>query len=190
MTVSDRASDLGVLIASCAAGDQDAFARTYDLASTRVYGVVLRVLRDEALTAEVTQEVFLEIWQKASFFRPAGSAWGWVLAIAHRRAVDCVRSVEAARRRDERYAKEPVGPALGPEDTMVAAEAGLAVRQCLETLSAVQRHAIELAYWEGLTQRQIAEKMSAPLGTVKSRVRDGLREMAACLRGLIGADNV
>ncbi|GAB3756136.1 sigma-70 family RNA polymerase sigma factor [Yimella radicis] len=190
MTVSDRATDLGVLIASCAAGDQDAFARTYDLASTRVYGMVLRVLRDEALTEEVTQEVFLEIWQKASSFRGGGTAWGWVLAIAHRRAVDRVRSVEAARRRDERYANEPVGAAVGPEDTVVAAETGLAVRQCLETLSAVQRHAIELAYWAGLTQHQIAEKLGAPLGTVKSRVRDGLRELAACLRGVHGGDNV
>lgn len=169
-------------IVRCAHGDETAFADLYDASCARVYGLVVRVLRDQAMAEEVTQEIFLEIWRKAATFDASGNGWGWLLAIAHRRAVDAVRSTQAARTRDATYAEQNQQSVVpGPEGAVMIDHDRAVVRACLETLTPVQRPAIELAYWRGLTHAQIAEELGAALGTVKSRIRDGLHKLAACV---------
>ncbi|CAM3105414.1 MULTISPECIES: ECF RNA polymerase sigma factor SigK [Dermacoccus] len=179
---STAAASLAASLARCGTGDQTAFAEVYDQSSARVHGLVLRVVRDPSMAEECTQEVFLEIWRKANTFRVDGSPWGWMLAIAHRRAVDTVRSVQASRTRENSYAKQSYEPpSPGPEEAAMHAQERADVRDCLETLSPAQRPSIELAYWDGLTHHEVATRLDAPLGTVKSRIRDGLRRLADCL---------
>lgn len=168
--------DLGDALRRCAKGDQDAFARVYDLVSPKVYGLILRVLRDPAQSEEVAQECFLEIWRNASRYDPArGSASAWIMTIAHRRAVDRVRASEADTRRDRDYgvATQPVHH----DETSETAEARIEarrVRAALETLTPTQREAIELAYLGGYTHSEVAVMLDLPLGTAKTRIRDGL----------------
>lgn len=159
-----------------ARGDRGAFAALYDLLGPQVYGVVRRVLRDPAQSEEVAQDVLVEVWRTATRFdRTRGSARGWVLTMAHRRAVDRVRSEQASRDREERVARQDTER---PFDG-VAAEVEhrfetQAVREALDQLTAVQREAIELAYYGGNTYREVAVLLDTPLGTVKTRMRDGL----------------
>lgn len=175
-SVPSPRADLGDALRLCAKGDQDAFAQVYDLISPKVYGLVLRVLRDPAQSEEVVQECFLEIWRNASRFDPArGSASAWIMTIAHRRAVDRVRASEADTRRDRDYgaATQPVHH----DETAETAEARIEarrVRAALETLTPTQREAIELAYLGGYTHSEVAVMLDLPLGTAKTRIRDGL----------------
>ena len=168
---------LAALLHAVAGGDQDAFAQLYDAISPLVYGIVLRVVRDPSQSEEVAQEVLVEVWRTAPRFDPdRGSVRGWVATIAHRRAVDLVRSAQASRDRTERYGR--TAAAVTPFDS-VADEVEIASEQeavvaALDTLTATQRQSIELAYYEGLTYREVAERLDAPLGTVKTRMRDGL----------------
>ena len=169
-------ADLGDALRRCAKGDEDAFAQVYDLISPKVYGLILRVLRDPAQSEEVVQECFLEIWRNAARFDPArGSASAWIMTIAHRRAVDRVRASEADSRRDRDYgaATQPVHH----DETAETAEARIEarrVRAALETLTPTQREAIELAYLGGYTHSEVAVMLDLPLGTAKTRIRDGL----------------
>lgn len=162
------------------AGNDDAFARLYDETSARVYGVVLRVIRDPAQAEEVTQEVYLEIWQQANRYDSArGSAIAWAMTIAHRRAVDRVRSVEASRRRDlahceQNHRSEPYDETSEAAEWLAAAQM---VRDALANLPVKQRRVIELAYFGGYTQREIALLLEIPLGTAKTRLRDGLIQL-------------
>lgn len=169
-------ADLGDALKRCARGDQEAFAQVYDLTSAKVYGLVVRVLRDPAQSEEVVQECFLEIWRNASRYDPErGSASAWILTIAHRRAVDRVRASQADTRRDQEY-----GAATQPihhDDTAETAEARLEarrVRAALDTLTPTQREAIQLAYLGGYTHSEVAVMLDLPLGTAKTRIRDGL----------------
>ena len=160
-------------------GDDEAFARLYDQLAPRIYGLVLRILGDAHQSEEVTQEVLLQVWQNANRFDPRrGSALSWVLTMAHRRAVDRVRASEAWRRRDHSHA------ALDREHptdlTARAAHASIdadGVRAGLATLSLVQRRSIELAYFGGLTHKEVARLLEIPLGTAKTRIRDGLIQL-------------
>lgn len=189
MASSDR-TGLAESIVRCADGDEGAFAVVFDTASARVHGLVLRVLRDSAMAEEVTQEVFLEIWRKSPTFDATASGWGWVLAIAHRRAVDAVRSSQASRNREAIYVQENDNDTVpGPEGAVILDADRQAVRTCLDTLTATQRPAIELAYWQGLTHAQVADHLGAALGTVKSRIRDGLRKLATCLEPMMRGDD-
>ena len=169
------------LLALVARGDQDAFEALYDKLSGPAYGLVRKVLRDPAQSEEVTQEVMLEVWRAASRFDPArGSATTWALTIAHRRAVDRVRSETAAADREQRSA--PVPAAV--DDVAETVEASMdaeQVRRCLEGLSDIQREAITLAYYGGYTYPQVATKLEVALGTVKTRIRDGLMRLGNCL---------
>ena len=178
----DAAQVADLLLAS-AHGDQTAFASLYDATSARVHGLVLRVVRDDAQAQEVTQEAYLQIWRSADRFDPAaGGAWGWLLAIAHRKAVDRVRSSQAQRVRDAEYHGRQAEPAIDlSTEALEAQDERAAVRRCLELLTRLQRQAVDLAYWEALTHQQVAERLGAPLGTVKSRIRDGLRALSGCL---------
>ena len=170
------APDLVALLKRSARGDQAAFATLYDATSARVHGLVLRVVRDRAQSEEVTQEVFLEVWRQASRFDPArGSALAWLMTIAHRKAVDRVRSAEAATRRDESYEHRNHAPAQDvTADTAHASLEAHRVRSAVKQLTDVQREAIELAYFGGYTHTEVAALLDLPVGTAKTRIRDGL----------------
>ncbi|MGW5240971.1 ECF RNA polymerase sigma factor SigK [Monashia sp. NPDC004114] len=171
-----RAPELERLLRRSAQGDEPAFGRLYDLVAARVYGLVRRVVRDPAQSEEVTQDVFLEIWRhSARFDATKGSALSWMLTIAHRKSVDRVRSAEAARERDESYgaANQDVGHDSTAELAVERLDAQR-VRQALDTLTDTQRGALELAYLSGYTHTEVAAILDLPLGTAKTRIRDGL----------------
>ncbi|MEO3937190.1 ECF RNA polymerase sigma factor SigK [Dermatophilaceae bacterium Soc4.6] len=164
------------LLRAASLGDEQAFARLYDAMSSRLYGLVVRVVRDPSQSEEVTQEAFLEIWKTASRFdETRGSALGWMMTIAHRKAVDRVRSAEASSRRDTTYHDNTTEVEF--DSTAEAAHASLdaeRVRRALDSLTAAQRGALELAYFGGYTHSEVAAMLGLPLGTAKTRIRDGL----------------
>jgi len=175
--------DLQELLGLVARGDQDAFSRVYDTVSGPVLGLVRAVLRDPAQSEEVTQEVLIEIWRSAARFQPSrGSAMTWILTLAHRRAVDRVRSAQAATDRERRAALLEQTPAYDEVTEQVEARLEREqVRRCLRTLTELQRQSVTLAYYRGLAYREVAELLSVPLGTVKTRLRDGLIRLRDCL---------
>ena len=173
---SDVSASLEVLLGYVARGNQDAFSELYDRVSSQVFGVVRRVLRDPAQSEEVMQEVLVEVWRSASRFDPErGSATTWMLTIAHRRAVDRVRASQAAMDRDERAGRSAHRPAF--DEVVEQVETRLEheqVRQALSVLTDLQREAVTLAYYGGYSYREVSELLDVPLGTVKTRLRDGL----------------
>ena len=175
--------DADALLRSVARGDERAFTRLYDLVIVRVYGLVRRVVRDPAQAEEVTQEIMVEVWRTATRFDPAkGSATGWIFTIAHRRAVDRVRSEQAATDRIRRLA--PEATQTGHDDVVDQATSHLEraqVRRCLQGLTELQKEAITLAYYGGYTYSEVAELLGAALPTIKTRMRDGLIRLRDCL---------
>lgn len=168
--------DLADLLKRSARGDRAAFADLYDATSPRLYGLVVRVVRDRAQADEVAQEVYLDVWRQASRFDPSrGSALSWMMTIGHRKAVDRVRSAEAAGRRDSSYLhrNQPVSHDETAETALSKLDARR-VRAALAQLTEVQREAIELAYFGGYTHTEVAALLDLPLGTAKTRIRDGL----------------
>jgi RNA polymerase sigma-70 factor, ECF subfamily len=174
---------LDALLTRVAGGDQAAFEAVYDRLAGPVYGLIAAVLRDPAQSEEVAQEVLLEIWRTAARFDPArGSAAAWAATIAHRRAVDRVRSESAAAHRESRFAAEP-GPPPGDEvaEAVTASLEAERVRRCLDGLSELQRESITLAYYKGYTYPQVAAALNVGLAAVKARIRDGLVRLRDCL---------
>ena len=164
------------LLLEVARGDQAAYEQLFDRVSGQVYGVVRRVVRDPSQSEEVTQEVLVEVWRTAARFDPArGSAGTWILPMAHRRAIDRVRSEQASRDRNHRVGSGQHRREFDEvaEQVEVAFEHEQ-VRRALGSLTDLQREAVELAYYKGHTYREVAELLDAPLGTVKTRMRDGL----------------
>ncbi|WP_345799886.1 ECF RNA polymerase sigma factor SigK [Microbacterium sp. AZCO] len=174
--VVDHVADLLVEVA---AGGQTAFARLYDLMAPRVFGLILRVLVDRAQSEEVLQEVFLEVWQSAERFAPnKGQGRAWVLTIAHRRAVDRVRSSQASADRDTRVGLRDLDvPHDGVAEQAELRIEGRRVARAIAALPEVQREAITLAYYGGYSQSEIAALVGSPLGTIKTRMRDGLSRL-------------
>jgi len=168
--------DLADLLRLSGRGDEAAFARLYDAASSRVFGLALRVVRDPAQAEEVAQESFLEIWRTSGRYDPdRGSPLAWLLTITHRKAVDRVRSAEASTRRDTTYHQQ--NQAVDHDATAEAAQASLEahrVRGALAALTEVQREAVGLAYFGGYTHTEVATMLELPVGTAKTRIRDGL----------------
>jgi len=180
---SDPAPDLEALLTRVARGDQAAYEAVYDRMAGPVYGLIRKVLRDPAQSEEVAQEVLLEVWRMAARFDATrGSAASWVLTIAHRRAIDRVRSETAAAEREQRTAA--VGePALVDEvaETVEASLEAERVRRCLDGLTDLQREAVTLAFYKGYSYPQVAALLDVALGTIKTRIRDGLIRMRDCL---------
>jgi len=174
--------DLGELLTLVAGGDQVAFETVYDRVAPAVFGLVLRVLRDSAQSEEVAQEALLEVWRTAGRFDPArGTALAWVMTIAHRRAVDRVRSERAAATREARAAAASPPAADEVAETVESSLEAERVRHCLDGLTGTQRESITLAYYSGLSYPQVASALGVALGTVKTRIRDGLRRLRDCL---------
>ena len=176
--------DAGELLTRVALGDEAAFERLYDMLIGPVYGLIRRVVRDAAQSEEVAQEVMVELWRTAPRFSPGkGSATTWAMTLAHRRAVDRVRSAQAAADRDDRAGRRQ--QASRPFDEVAEAVATRLeqeqVRRCLGTLTSLQRESVLLAYYGGRTYREVGELLDTPLGTVKTRLRDGLIRLRDCL---------
>ncbi|MFS0897175.1 sigma-70 family RNA polymerase sigma factor [Mycolicibacterium litorale] len=176
-------TDLDELLRQVAQRDVDAFAALYDRTRARVYGMVTRVLRDPGYSEETTQDIYLQVWRSAGSYDPsAGSPMSWLLTLAHRRAVDRVRSEEAASQRESRYGAATVDPpADHVADSVILLDERRRVVDCMESLTDLQRESIRLAYYEGLTYVQVSERLSANLATIKSRMRDGIRGLKNCL---------
>ncbi len=175
--------DLGLdgLLILVARGDEGAFANLYDQVAGPVYGLIRKVLRDPSHSEEVAQDALLEVWRSASRFDPAkGSGASWVMMIAHRRAVDRVRSAVAAAER-ERRSSVPLASADEVAETVEASLERERVRRCLDALTELQRESITLAYYGGHSYREVAGLLGITLGTIKTRIRDGLIRMRGCL---------
>jgi RNA polymerase sigma-70 factor (ECF subfamily) len=174
------------LIARVAAGDRDAFSRFYDLLAPVAFGMIRRVLRDQEAAAEVLQEVFWQVWREASRYDPKrGSPEAWVVMRAKARAIDRLRSIRRQGRTfvaplDESVARWEGERAENP--AVLAEERGL-VQKALAQLPEPQRRVIELAFFDGLTQSEIATRLGEPLGTVKTRARLGLERLRGAMKG-------
>lgn len=181
-------ADAATLLPAVARGDERAFERLYDALAPRVFGLVRRVVRDPAQAEEVAQEVFVEVWRTAARFDPArGSVAAWVCTIAHRRAVDRVRSEQAAADRIRRAARASgERPYDGVFDETATGLEHQQVRRCLRALTELQREAIGLAYYRGFTYREAADLLGVALPTIKTRMRDGLIRLRDCLGVSLG----
>ncbi|MEX2655166.1 MAG: sigma-70 family RNA polymerase sigma factor [Acidimicrobiia bacterium] len=175
-------AELDALLVQVANGDRHAFNQLYDATADLVYGIARRVVVDRDLAAEIAQEVFLEVWRKATRFEQGrGSARTWIAVMAKRRAIDVVRSTQSARDRDLANPSaltepgDPVGDVVADLDDRTRVSAALA------SLSDLQRQALDLAFYGGLTHREVAERLDVPLGTVKTRIRDGLGRLASAM---------
>ncbi|HEU0207252.1 MAG TPA: ECF RNA polymerase sigma factor SigK [Pseudolysinimonas sp.] len=164
------------LLQRVATGDREAFAQLYDRTAPRVFGLVKRLLRDHAQSEEVTQEIYLEIWQSASRYDTSkGGAIAWMLTMTHRRAVDRVRASQASRDRDTRIGIRdyPTDFDSVAENVEVRIESER-VKEAMMRLTELQRQAVQLAYFGGYSHSEVSEMLSVPIGTVKTRLRDGM----------------
>lgn len=169
-------ADLTAMLRLAARGDETAYARFYDATSARAYGLALRVVRNPSHAQEVTQEAYLTAWRQSTRFEASrGSALAWLMTIVHRTAVDRVRATESATRREQVWEREVRD--VDHDQTAETAEAsieGRRVRRAVAELTPVQRQAVELAYFSGYTHTEVATMLEVPLGTAKTRIRDGL----------------
>jgi RNA polymerase sigma-70 factor, ECF subfamily len=186
MSSAGGSSETSALITRIAAGDRDAFSRFYDLLAPTAFGLIRRVLRDPDVAAEVLQEVFWQVWREAPQYDAGrGSPEAWLVMRAKTRAIDRLRSIRRRDRTfvapvDESVARSSEEPAENPA---VVAEDRSLVRTALAQLPEPQRRVIELAFFDGLTQSEIATRLGEPLGTVKTRARLGLERLRGALRG-------
>ncbi|BBZ21923.1 ECF RNA polymerase sigma factor SigK [Mycolicibacter hiberniae] len=177
------ASELDAVLHRVAGGSLADFAMLYDRTAARVYGLVLRVLRDTGYSEETTQEVYLEVWRNAGKYDPTkGSALAWLLAMAHRRAVDRVRAERAAGQRESRYgaaSADPPGDVV--VDAVIVSDEQRRVVDCLGGLPEKQRQCVELAYYGGLTYGEVSQRLAVNPSTIKTRMQEALRRLRECL---------
>ena len=171
------------LLGRVSGGDRAAFDLLYRAFSARVFGLAVRILRSTSHAEEVAQEIFLEVWRRASRFDPSrGSATSWILTMTHNRCVDRVRSTQASRNREQAESVQSFVPDTDTvSETVMLHEEQFRVRECLAQLSAVQHKAITLAYFGGHTYAEVADLLGAGLPTVKTRIRDGLIRLRDCM---------
>ncbi|WP_410570128.1 ECF RNA polymerase sigma factor SigK [Amycolatopsis sp. cmx-4-61] len=172
------------LMVRVAKGDERAFELLYDRLAGPIHGLVRRIVRDAAQSEEVAQEVLVELWRTATRYAPAkGSALNWAMTLAHRRAVDRVRSARASTEREQKATFEAARgrPFDEVSESVTARLERSQVRRCLSFLTDLQRESVLLAYYQGYTYREVAEVLSTPQGTVKTRLRDGLIRLRDCL---------
>jgi RNA polymerase sigma-70 factor (ECF subfamily) len=180
----DSQAAAALLMADIAGGDRLAFARLYDSSAGRVYALCRAVIRDDAHAEEVAQEVFLKVWELAGRYDPSrGTVAGWVAMLAHSLAVNRVRSTEAARNRDQKFAvlSHCVGALDEVSDELLRRAEGDQVRTALAQLGELQHEAIVLAFYQYRTHVEMSRILGIPLGTVKSRIHDGLRRLRSSL---------
>lgn len=173
--VADLRDPLGDFLDRAGRGDQSAFADLYDALAPLLHGIVLKVVRDPAQSEEVTQEAFIELWKLAPRYDASrGSVRAWATTVAHRRAIDRVRSEQSSRNRMER--EEQIRPIQSSDvaEQVVANIEGTRVRKALERLTEMQRQAVELAYFGGHSYREVAVLLGVAEGTIKTRIRDGM----------------
>ncbi|MFD9571986.1 ECF RNA polymerase sigma factor SigK [Streptomyces sp. NPDC059982] len=175
--------DLTEAMEAVAQGDKQAFSALYDALAPMVFGIVIKVVRDRAQSEEVAQEAMIDLWRQAARYRPdAGSVASWAATIAHRRAVDRVRSAQAAADREQAQAAREHTTAFDEVAEQVETRLDSEqVRRCLRGLTELQRQAVTLAYYRGLTYREVAETLRTPLPTIKTRMRDGLIRLRDCM---------
>lgn len=172
-------------IGRIAQGDQAALASLYDATSQLVYGLVLRILGDAGTSEDVTLEVYLQVWRQAERFDPArGRVLSWLMTMARSRAIDRLRvtSQQLARSEPLDVLNEAKSSSPDPEESAQLAQRRARVREALRTLGPEQRRAIELAFFGGLSQNEIALKLNEPLGTVKTRIRSGMLKLREVLQ--------
>ncbi|MFL1378211.1 MULTISPECIES: ECF RNA polymerase sigma factor SigK [unclassified Nocardiopsis] len=181
--VPEPEHSLADLLGRVARGDEDAFGEVYDRVVPSVYGLVRRVLRDPAQSEEVTQEVMVEVWRTACRYDGRrGTPRAWLMTLAHRRAVDRVRSEQVGADREARAAAaEADRPFDEVAEEVTDRLERERVRRCLDTLTELQKQSVRLAYYGGYTYREVARLLSTPLGTIKTRMRDGLIRLRDCL---------
>ena len=176
-------AELDALLRQVARRDVDAFAAFYDQTRSRVFGLVTRVLRDPGYSEETTQDIYLQVWRSAESYDPsAGTPLAWLMTLAHRRAVDRVRSEQASTTRESRYGAANVEPPSDHvADLVIRSDEHRQVAQCLGSLTDTQRQCIQLAYYDGLTYSQVSDRLATNLATIKSRMRDAIRGLRRCL---------
>jgi RNA polymerase sigma-70 factor (ECF subfamily) len=175
--------DAAELMRRVARGDEPAFERLYDVLIGPVYGAIRRIVRDPAQSEEVAQEVMVELWRTAARYSPErGSVMTFAMTFAHRRAVDRVRSAQAAANREDSVGRRDVARPFDEVAEQVTARFEQEqVRRCLATLTELQRESVVLAYYGGRTYKEVGELLDTPLGTIKTRLRDGLIRLRDCL---------
>jgi RNA polymerase sigma-70 factor (ECF subfamily) len=176
--------DVAALLLAVAEGNERAFTALYRVGSPRVHAIVRRIVVDEQLSVEVSQEVFLSLWlETAARYDPSkGSGISWLLTLAHRKAVDKVRLEQTHRARTFAYGTKNLDVDFDSvSETVLARSEAVQVRQGLATLSEAQRVAICLAYYGAMTYREVAEHLGIPVPTAKTRIRDGIRKLGLCL---------
>ncbi|MBV8915128.1 MAG: sigma-70 family RNA polymerase sigma factor [Acetobacteraceae bacterium] len=174
--------EIAMLLGLSAQGDGEAFRRLYDLESPQLYGVALRITRQSALAADAVHDAFLQVWRNAARFDPArGNAQAWLLSLVRYRAIDLV-----ARTRRELPGAEPpeeADPDPNPLERLLATKAGEALHRCLDQIPQQRRDWVLLAFMDGLTHMEVADRVGQPLGTVKSGIRRALLALRSCLDG-------
>jgi len=185
--IAEHTPDPNELMARVQRGDRAAFSDLYDALAPQVLGVIKRVLRDPAMSEEVAQEVFVEMWSTAARFDSSRAGVGtWAITMARRRAVDRVRREQSQRSRVAKLLQQPTETPPGPDAIVAASHDVAAVSAAVEKLPSDQRNVIELAFIDGLTHGAIADRLGLPLGTVKGRVRGGLKR----LRSIVDAEEI
>ena len=162
--------------------DSDALAQLYDETASRLFGFAMRILNDSADAEEIVLDVYQQVWKSAHTFDGSrGTVWSWLVILTRSRALDRVRSAGFRQKRSMQTGLEIESGSPSPEFQIIYAEKREIISQALEELSAGERTAIELAYFGGLTHVEIAEALGEPLGTIKTRIRSGMRKLRAAI---------